>query len=42
VPVFNSKSEEVKFIEEMEFWQIPLHISHGADFSGDQEFDPEW
>ena len=42
VPVFNSKTEEVRFLEEMDFWQIPLETAHGSDFSGEQEFDPDW
>jgi len=42
IPVFNTKAEEIKFLEEMEFWQIPLETVHGSDFSDDQEFDPEW
>lgn len=42
IPVFNSKTEEMKFIEEMEFWQIPLETSNGSDVFSEQEFDPEW
>mmetsp|Transcript_16308 Transcript_16308/g.16027 ORF Transcript_16308/g.16027 Transcript_16308/m.16027 type:complete len:180 (+) Transcript_16308:300-839(+) len=42
IPVFNSKIEEAKFLEEMEFWQIPLETLHGSDIYCEQEFDPEW
>lgn len=42
IPVFNSKTEEMRFIEEMEFWQIPLETINGSDVSNEQEFDPEW
>ena len=42
VPVFNTKHEELRFIEEMDFWQIPLNVANGSDFSNEQEFDSEW
>ena len=42
IPVFNSKIEEAKFLEEMEFWQIPLETLHGSDIFNEQEFDTEW
>lgn len=42
IPVFNTKTEESKFQEEMEFWQIPLETSNGSDSSNEQEFDQEW
>jgi len=42
IPVFNSKAEEGKFLEEMDFWQIPLETVHGSDIWNEQEFDPDW
>lgn len=42
IPVFNTKYDEIRFFEEMDFWQIPLHILNGSDLSNDQEFDPDW
>lgn len=40
--MFNTKSDELRFYEEMEYWQIPLETSTGTDIIKEQEFDPEW
>ena len=34
--------DEIRFIDEMEFWNIPLETSRGSDLIEEQCFDPEW
>jgi len=42
IPVFNAKMDEVKFNDEMEFWNIPFETTRGNDLIEEQSFDPEW
>lgn len=42
IPVFNSKYDELRFYEEMDYWQIPLNISNETELMNEQEFDVDW
>lgn len=42
IPIFNAKMDEVKFNDEMEFWNIPFETTRGNDLIEEQSFDPEW
>lgn len=40
--MFRSKNEEVSFLEELEYWQVPNINNINDTLKNSQHFNPEW
>jgi len=41
-PIFRNKNEEVSFLEELEYWQVPNINLTNDSLKVNQHFNPEW